>query len=105
MENQDKNNSTKGKNNKNEVFPGYPIYPENEDIYSKFKEEENLNPEDITKVKAANEKPGTPNEKNFKDDKSGNDLDIPGAELDDEDERIGSEDEENNVYSLGGDKD
>jgi hypothetical protein len=30
-------------------------------------------------------------------------LDIPGAELDDENEAIGEEDEENNYYSLGGD--
>jgi hypothetical protein len=36
-------------------------------------------------------------------DFSGEDLDVPGAELDDEDEDIGSEDEENNPYSLGGD--
>jgi hypothetical protein len=34
---------------------------------------------------------------------TGSDLDIPGAELDDEQESIGSEDEENNYYSLGGD--
>lgn len=33
----------------------------------------------------------------------GEDLDIPGAELDDVDEDIGAEDEENNYYSLGGD--
>jgi hypothetical protein len=33
----------------------------------------------------------------------GSDLDIPGAELDDEAESIGSEDEENNYYSIGGD--
>jgi hypothetical protein len=33
------------------------------------------------------------------------DLDIPGAELDDANEELGSEDEENNYYSLGGDKD
>ena len=32
------------------------------------------------------------------------DLDIPGAELDDESELIGEEDEENNYYSLGGDR-
>lgn len=32
---------------------------------------------------------------------SGEDLDIPGAELDDENERIGEEDEENNSYSIG----
>ena len=34
-------------------------------------------------------------------DFSGGDLDIPGAELDDDQEDIGSEDEENNVYSGG----
>ncbi|HEY9044302.1 MAG TPA: hypothetical protein VIN08_00315 [Ohtaekwangia sp.] len=32
------------------------------------------------------------------------DLDIPGSELDDRDEAIGSEDEENNSYSVGGDR-
>jgi len=31
-------------------------------------------------------------------------LDIPGAELDDDSEAIGEEDEENNYYSLGGDR-
>lgn len=36
-------------------------------------------------------------------DFSGKDLDIPGSELDDDKEEIGSEDEENNGYSLGGD--
>jgi len=36
-------------------------------------------------------------------DMAGSDLDVPGAELDDENEAIGSEDEENNPYSLGGD--
>jgi len=35
---------------------------------------------------------------------SGEDLDIPGAELDDSNEEIGEEDEENNYYSLGGDR-
>jgi len=43
------------------------------------------------------------NEKDFKDDVSGADLDIPGAELDDQQENVGSEDEENNYYSIGGD--
>lgn len=36
-------------------------------------------------------------------DFSGNDLDIPGSELDNKSEAVGSEDEENNGYSLGGD--
>ena len=30
-------------------------------------------------------------------------LDVPGADLDDQAEAIGAEDEENNYYSLGGD--
>lgn len=34
---------------------------------------------------------------------TGDDLDVPGAEEDDENEEIGEEDEENNYYSLGGD--
>jgi hypothetical protein len=36
-------------------------------------------------------------------DMAGRDLDVPGSELDDANEDIGSEDEENNPYSLGGD--
>jgi hypothetical protein len=32
------------------------------------------------------------------------DLDVPGAEMDDDDEIYGNEDEENNFYSLGGDE-
>ena len=39
------------------------------------------------------------NEIEIADDNSGEDLDIPGAEDDDENESIGEEDEENNGYS------
>lgn len=47
---------------------------------------------------------GTPlNEDSFDANISPDDLDVPGASLDDEEERIGEEDEENNEYSLGGD--
>lgn len=84
---------------------GYPQYPENEDIYNKFNKEFDIDPENISKDKEIIkiEKNPTWNEKNFNQDKSGNDLDIPGAELDDEQENIGSEDEENNGYSIGSD--
>jgi hypothetical protein len=37
---------------------------------------------------------------NERSNASGSDLDVPGAELDDENEAIGEEDEENNPYSL-----
>ncbi|AWW00742.1 hypothetical protein DJ013_00680 [Arcticibacterium luteifluviistationis] len=84
-------------------FPGYPHYPASEDIYKQGKEEEDIDPEDISKKKTRNEKAGKSNEKGFKDDMSGDDLDVPGAELDDQQESVGSEDEENNYYSIGGD--
>jgi hypothetical protein len=84
------------------ILPGYPTYPASEDIYSQCKEEEEINPENITETKV-NEEQGVNNEKDFMDDSSGNDLDVPGSELDDSQEEIGSEDEENNLYSLGGD--
>lgn len=35
-------------------------------------------------------------------DFTGQDLDVPGADLDDAEELRGNEDEENNLYSLGG---
>jgi len=43
------------------------------------------------------------NEKTSSNAISGSDLDVPGAEDDDQNEDIGEEDEENNPYSLGGD--
>jgi hypothetical protein len=42
---------------------------------------------------------------NEKSDRSGRDLDVPGSEDDDADEKIGEEDEENNSYSLPDPKD
>lgn len=90
-------------NNEQKAFPGYPVYPPSDDIFERGKEEGNLNPEDLSKNKSPNEVEGTMNEKGFDDDMSGADLDVPGSELDDQQENIGSEDEENNYYSLGGD--
>jgi hypothetical protein len=83
----------------------YSNYPTNEDIYNKLKKEADIDPEAISKKKEIIkiEKIEKPNEKDFNQDKSGNDLDIPGAELDDEQEKNGNEDEENNIYSIGGD--
>jgi hypothetical protein len=85
------------------VVKGYPLYPPSEDIYQQSHEERDINPEDFSKIKAPNEREGTLNEKGFVGHMSGDDLDVPGSELDDQQESIGSEDEENNYYSLGGD--
>jgi hypothetical protein len=71
--------------------PGDPDYVASDDIYARQKKEP-LDPEDLAR------------EEQMKNDPSlDDDLDIPGAELDDQDEQIGEEDEENNYYSLGGD--
>ncbi len=88
------------------VLPGYPLYPDDQDIFRQYREEKNLNPEDTSQTKDSDEGrgAGSNNEKDFGDDMSGGDLDVPGSELDDEQERIGNEDEENNYYSLGGDE-
>ncbi|MEI6060336.1 MAG: hypothetical protein WCR72_06475 [Bacteroidota bacterium] len=83
---------------------GYPSHPTSEDIYNHFHEEKDLNPENISENKSPNEANlnGVENEDNLDAVVSGNDLDVPGSELDDAMEDIGSEDEENNYYSLGG---
>ena len=86
-------------------FPGYPLYPASEDIYSKFRKDLLVDPEEAAEMQDSMNKAKvhTRNEKDFDDDKSGDDLDVPGSELDNQQEEIGSEDEENNYYSLGGD--
>jgi hypothetical protein len=83
----------------------YPLYPESEDIYNRFKEEPGLDPEDTSKTKTStgNDELTSEIEEEIGKDNLGSDLDVPGSELDDEQELIGSEDEENNYYSLGGD--
>ena len=73
--------------NKKTILLGYPTYSPDEDIYNQEKEETDMDPENLIKKK----------------DITSDELDVPGSELDDTQEAIGSEDEENNYYSLGGD--
>lgn len=88
--------------NEDEKFPGYPAYPANEDITYRG-EQEDLDVEKVTRssrinnelAREASETPGELEEDG---------LDVPGADLDDQNEMIGEEDEENNYYSLGGDR-
>ncbi len=58
--------------------------------------------DDLEILNATNAEIGTP--QNVSNEDLNTDLDVPGSELDDENERIGEEDEENNYYSLGGDR-
>jgi hypothetical protein len=66
--------------------PGYPSYPTSDDIYNKFLEEKEVNPEEITKIKDPKdmEKIKALRAKYILDEMCGNYLDIPEGELDDE---------------------
>jgi len=97
----DKENKTdKGADNEKDL-PGYRPYKESEDIYNNEQRVPDINPDDNSEITELNDGAGIKNENS--DDRSGGDLDVPGAELDDADEAIGEEDEENNSYSIGGD--
>lgn len=85
--------------------PDFLKYPPSEDIYRQGKKEEDIDPSDPSKLKQTID-PSIANERNeldFETVKTGKDLDVPGSELDDDLENVGSEDEENNYYSIGGD--
>ncbi|MBO9682357.1 MAG: hypothetical protein J7502_06780 [Flavisolibacter sp.] len=61
-----------------------------------------VNDDDLAVLNSTNDEIGMP--QNVSNEDINTDLDIPGSELDDENESIGEEDEENNYYSLGGDR-
>ncbi len=100
------NRGALGANDDKNNTQGYANYPESEDIYNVYQEEKDINPEDIHQMKSPTEKykAGKSSENDLIDELPEYELDIPGSELDDDMENIGSEDEENNYYSLGGDE-
>lgn len=83
MDNNKKQNEETNEHN----VPGNPIYSADEDIYNRA-EKTPLGDED--------EPIGTEDEAPEED----MGLDVPGADLDDDNEALGEEDEENNYYSL-----
>lgn len=74
-------------------------YPQSEDIYNKGKKESEISVEDTSRNKQNTTIPSKMNEMGIDEIETGDDLDVPGSELDDAQENIGSEDEENNYYS------
>ncbi|HEX3008284.1 MAG TPA: hypothetical protein VHO90_11800 [Bacteroidales bacterium] len=86
-----------------EELPGYPVYPEGEDIYNVEAKEEEIDPDRIADRILPNLSDNTDAVGLDDYDVVGSELDIPGTELDDIQESLGTEDEENNYYSLGGD--
>jgi hypothetical protein len=81
-----------------------PRQPEKEDdeIPIRMGTDADVDEDDLAVLNSTNGEIGVP--QNVSNEDMENDLDIPGTELDDENEAIGEEDEENNYYSLGGDR-
>jgi len=82
--------------------PGFPTYSVGDDVYHIDLIDKTVSPdalvqrgEDIGYESVEQDTQSAPS--------VGDDLDVPGAELDDADEVVGEEDEENNYYSVGGD--
>jgi hypothetical protein len=89
--------------NEDEKFPGYPAYPASEDITNRG-EQEDLDVEQVTRSSRINNELARDISESSAELEEEEGLDVPGADLDDENELIGEEDEENNYYSLGGDR-
>jgi hypothetical protein len=72
-----------------------------DDIYNKLEQVEDVDPENIAQAVVLYETQAA--DTLARKELAENELDVPGAELDDELEVTGGEDEENNYYSLGHD--
>lgn len=73
-----------------------------DDIEITMGTEADVTDDDLAVLNSTDAEIGTP--QNVSEEDLDADLDIPGSELDDDNERIGEEDEENNYYSLGSDR-
>ena len=87
--------------------PGGPAHAENapdqnDELGIREGTEADVNEDDLVVLNSTNDEIGVP--QNVSNDELNSDLDVPGSELDDANESIGEEDEENNYYSLGGDR-
>ena len=75
---------------------------ENDELNIQMGTEADVNDDDLAILNSTDAEIGTP--QNVTNEEIESDLDIPGSDLDDANENIGEEDEENNYYSLGGDR-
>lgn len=73
-----------------------------DDLEIKAGTEADVDDDDLAVLNSTDAEIGRP--QNVSNEELSSDLDVPGSELDDENEDVGEEDEENNYYSLGGDR-
>ena len=83
------------------VPEGYPVYPENEDIYYKFKKARSIDPEEITLYKEKETIDGIVNN-DFNEVVTANKMDIPGYESEEDEEIALPEEEEDVNFSFVG---
>ena len=79
-----------------------PAEENNDELAIRQGNEADVDDDDLAVLNSTDDEIGVP--QNISNEDLNTDLDIPGSELDDDNERIGEEDEENNYYSLGGDR-
>ncbi|MEO6584110.1 MAG: hypothetical protein ABIO05_07285 [Ferruginibacter sp.] len=91
-----KNNTTDTNNTENDVTPEERSLLDESIENSLTGDSENLRRSALDNMDEDGE---LLNEGSMADDLSGEDLDVPGSEADDDAEAIGNEDEENNAYS------
>jgi hypothetical protein len=91
-----------GANREKAEEPFAPGLSGDEELNLRNETSADVNEDDLIALNATDGEIGRP--QNVADEDINTDLDIPGSELDDENESIGEEDEENNYYSLGGDR-
>jgi hypothetical protein len=73
-----------------------------DDLQINMGNDADVNDDDLAVLNSTDAEIGTP--QNVSNEDLNTDLDVPGSELDDANESVGEEDEENNYYSLGGDR-
>jgi len=78
---------------------GYPLYPEKEDIYTKFKKEKRIDPEAITQFKE-NGIVGINKEEDLNVESTDSEIDIDESESDNRSESMENDDEENFYSGL-----
>ncbi len=93
---------TTGQGNERAEEPRQPGLEKNDELNLRMGTEADVTDDDLAVLNSTDAEIGLP--QNVSNEDINTDLDIPGSDLDDENEEIGEEDEENNYYSLGGDR-
>ena len=93
---------TTGQSSERAEEPRQPGLEKDDDLNLRMGTEADVTDDDLAVLNSTDAEIGLP--QNVTNEDLNTDLDIPGSDLDDENEEIGEEDEENNYYSLGGDR-